>query len=546
MTKLFRNKQRFKTLTIIVGSFFLLLLLFGAFHYSKGNRINTYLKARSATSGPVFENIKEYLVWEDTNEQITNDEARFTHFRRYNQKELAQKAKELKEAGPESPIQVVSVGRRFLIFPDYRIALKPMDLTIQTNVPQVDVLLNQKKVAVSDSEAFSVKLDRLPMADYTASINGQHNGRKIKVKKTYDGQNPVLDLSVTFKTFTVTSNVKEGELYFDDNRVGTLKEGEFQVQDYPVTEGAEAYITKTFPDGDLTSSKHPLAGIEDGGHLEILVDNLLDEEKAGQILVSVFDQLIQYLSTGQDAATLGSVFEAGASNDFYRGLKESIKAKFQTDSRRASSLSIPSILLTKMTQVGKESYLLDFTATYEFMYDKATDPAKQTSGRISQELTGKMTLKKVGEVYLVSQSGPKNITVANENNQVKAPSVFPENMLGTWTEQREDASISVTIAEDGTITTKVDYKAGNRPSQTKTAKITKVEDKGNGLYLYTPDVGSDVGALAPGGGLGGVNVKYAYGFKVSGNTANPIVWQAGTDSDFDYSKPLPGLSLTKQ
>ncbi|TYK91723.1 hypothetical protein E0F67_10290, partial [Streptococcus pyogenes] len=179
---------------------------------SKGNRINTYLKARSATSGPVFENIKEYLVWEDTKEQITNDEARFTHFRRYNQKELAQKAKELKEAGPESPIQVVSVGRRFLIFPDYRIALKPMDLTIQTNVPQVDVLLNQKKVAVSDSEAFSVKLDRLPMADYTASINGQHNGRKIKVKKTYDGQNPVLNLSVTFKTFTVTSNVKEGEL----------------------------------------------------------------------------------------------------------------------------------------------------------------------------------------------------------------------------------------------------------------------------------------------------------------------------------------------
>lgn len=127
-------------------------------------------------------------MWEDTKEQITNDEARFTHFRRYNQKELAQKAKELKEAGPESPIQVVSVGRRFLIFPDYRIALKPMDLTIQTNVPQVDVLLNQKKVAVSDSEAFSVKLDRLPMADYTASINGQHNGRKIKVKRPMMGR----------------------------------------------------------------------------------------------------------------------------------------------------------------------------------------------------------------------------------------------------------------------------------------------------------------------------------------------------------------------
>lgn len=70
MTKLFRNKQRFKTLAIIVGSFFL-LLLFGAFHYSKGNRINTYLKARSATSGPVFENIKVFGVgrYQGTNYQ---------------------------------------------------------------------------------------------------------------------------------------------------------------------------------------------------------------------------------------------------------------------------------------------------------------------------------------------------------------------------------------------------------------------------------------------------------------------------------------------
>ncbi|MGT2935561.1 zinc ribbon domain-containing protein [Streptococcus castoreus] len=545
MANLFHNR-RFKITMTIFGSLVLLFLIFGAFHYSKGNRINAYLQARAAPSGSVFENIKEYLVWADTNEQMTNDDAKYTNFTRFSKSDLAIKRQDLKAANSDSAVYVKSVGRRFWIFPDYRIAIKPMALTIRTNVPNVDVLLNDKKVTVSNSEDFSVKLERLPTADYTASINGYHNERKINVKKTFDGTHSVLDLSVTFKNFSVTSNVKEGELYFDENRVGTLREGKFQVDHYPVTDTAQAYIKKTFPDGDLKSSKHPLVEVAEGSNLEIMVSNLLNEEKAGQLLVSAFDQLMGFLNTGQDSTTLGNVFEAGANNDFYKGLKESIKSKFQTDTRKATSLNIPSILLNKMTQIGKTSYLLDFSAIYEFVYDKSTDPAKQTSGYIRQELTGKMTLKKVGAHYLVSQTGSKNITVTNETNHVKGPSIFPESLLGTWTGQKEAFSVSMTLAKDGTITTKFDFKDGRRANETKTAKITKVQEKGNGLFLYTPDPSSDIGALIPGAGLGGVNVKYAYGFRVNGNTASPIVWQAASNSAFDYSKPMVGMTLTKQ
>ena len=50
-------------------------------------------------------------------------------------------------------------------------------------------------------------------------------------------------------------------------------------------------------------------------------ENLLDEASAGQILVSAFDQLISYLSTGQDSSTVSTVFEDGANNEFYKGLK---------------------------------------------------------------------------------------------------------------------------------------------------------------------------------------------------------------------------------
>lgn len=544
MTRFFQKKQA-KSLAIGFVSLFVVLIGYGAFHYSKANRINAYLQARSSGSGQVLENIKEYLVWADTNEQLTNDQARYTSFKRYSKAELVSKRQQLQTATAADDMYVKSVGRKFLIFPDYRIAVKPVALTIKTNVPNVDILLNHKKIAVSQSEDFSTTIERLPAADYRASINGYYKDRKIKVSKTYDGKNHTLDLRVTFKTFTVTSNVRDGELYVDGERVETLKAGQLQLEEYPVTETAKAYIKKTFPDGELTSSKHALAPVAEGSQLEINIDHLLTEEQAGQVLVAAFDQLLTYLNQGQDPAGPSPVFEQGANNAFYKGLKDSIKAKFQTDTRKASRLSIPSILLSKLTQIGKQSYLVDFTAVYDFVYDKETDPEKGTSGNVRQDLTGKLTLKKSGDSYLVSQSGPKNITVASEKNQVK-PSIFPEGLVGTWIGHRSDMTFTMILAKDGSITTTIGNKNGNGSQTTKSAKITKVEEKGDGLFLYTVAPDADIAALVPGGGLGGVNVKYAFGVKWSGDVATIVVWQTANNAAFDYSKPMLGPDMKKQ
>ncbi|MBM9832948.1 hypothetical protein IAG15_17550, partial [Enterococcus faecalis] len=147
-----------------------------------------------------------------------------------------------------------------------------------------------------------------------------------------------------------------------------------------LTDSAKAYVKKKFSDGDLKSQKQALASIADGDTVALNVDNLLDNETAGKVLVSAFDQMILYLNAGQDSSTVSTVFEDGGNNDFYKGLKESIKAKMQTDSRKATSLTVPNITLTSLSQVGKETYVAGFTATYDFHYDKSTDTEKQTSG----------------------------------------------------------------------------------------------------------------------------------------------------------------------
>ncbi|MGT2887932.1 zinc ribbon domain-containing protein [Streptococcus didelphis] len=544
--KTFLQKKWVKISSISIGLLLFILLIFASYYYSKTNYINRYVKARSIHNGRVFENIKEYVIWDDNNEKITNDEALYATFHRINPDHAQEVKKQLKEADSSDQVYIKSIGRKFLVFPDYRIAMKPLSLTLKTNLKGVDILLNHKKVTTTSSEDFSTTLKRLPISDYTASISGTYQGKRIDVKKTYDGKDNVLDLSVIFKTFTVTSNLKDSELYFDDNRIGTLKEGQYQVSDYPVTRKSKAYVKKHFPDGELVSKKLTLADHPDNSDLKLDIDNLLTEEEAGKYLLSAFNYLLTYINTGQDDTHLAELFEQGANNDFYKGLKESIKGKMEMDQRKASSLSIPSVALNNLTQVGKETFLLDFSAVYNFMYDKATDPEKGTSGHITHDLNGKLTLKKAGSKYLISQSGTKNISVTAEKNNVKAPSVFPEALLGSWTGQKDDTTYTLTISEDGNIRKKVSFKDPKKPAEESSAKVTKVDEKPGRNYQLTFENEKDSAIIIIGGGIGGSGIKYAFGLHQDGKTLTPIIWQAGEHAEFDFSKPLPGLALNKE
>lgn len=530
--------------SLIVGIVLLSFVIWGSLHYSKSRIIDRYIAAYS-DSGDTFENIKGFLIWSDTAEQITNDEAKYAEFTALDASEAQQLSKELKNADESSDYFVKRVGSRWGIFPNYKIAFKPMDLTIKTNVDKVDILLNKKKVVTTNSEDFSIQLERLPIADYTASISGLYKGKKLELSRNYDGQDKVLDLTVSFKNFTVTSNIKDGELYFDDTRVGSLSNGKYEVSDYPLTDAAQAYVKKKYSDGDLRSKEVALSSITEGATVALDVDKLLDEDTAGKVLISTFDQLIAYLNQGQDPSDLSTVFEGGAQNDFYKGLKESVSAKMLTDKRRATSITIPSIWVNNMTQVGKESYLLDFSATYDFYYDESTDSAKRTQGDIIQELVGQVTLKKSGDSYVVSKSGQKSITVTSEENRLKAASIFPEDLIGTWSGKEQGNTITMTFAEDGTVNLKIDFKDDKTPDTNRSAKVTKVEDKGNGLYQYVYDDGADVSAFVV-GGIGGVGVKYTYGVQINGSSIKPVVWQTNVNDDFDFSHPLEGQTLTKQ
>ncbi|MCW1063403.1 hypothetical protein OJ587_12245, partial [Streptococcus anginosus] len=79
-----------------------------------------------------------------TGESITNDEANYANFEPLSKSEARKLGQEIKEGNKNDSMYLKRVGSRLGIFPDYRIANKPMSLTLKTNVPKLDVLLNQK------------------------------------------------------------------------------------------------------------------------------------------------------------------------------------------------------------------------------------------------------------------------------------------------------------------------------------------------------------------------------------------------------------------
>lgn len=123
---------------------------------------------------------------------------------------------------------------------------------------------------------------------------------------------------------------------------------------------------------------------------------------------------------------------------------------------------------------------------------------------------------------------------------------IPAALVGTWTVQPDpDWLVTITILADGTVT-RVDKSSGYvHYAQPQTAYFNGVYDRGNGYYELVGNNGYNQAIMIP-GGIGGANIKYSFGFQLQGTSLVPVLWQTGTNSEFDYSYPLGGLSLVKQ
>ena len=356
---------------------------YGSFYYSREQVATRYLKA---VKGPVEEGLS-YEVWSDTKKTISSKELT------YQSKKTMSRETSKKELLSGDKMQVV--GREWLIFPKWAVLVDPVDVTVTTNTKGLTVSANDQEVFKTTGTNDKKLLKHLYPGAYTFSAVGTVSGQSINLsQKVTITQSQTVKMNVQYISFSVSSNITDGDLYVGAKKVGSLVNGEAEVSNLAVTGDALVYVKKTFQDKSSIQSDNQVAvsAITDGEKLELDTSKeILDRDTADDLVTAAYYKLESYADYEETPDGLTDVFKNGNQNKFYTDVKATIDSNTTgAKNRGADYIDFSDVDVTKVTQVGKDSYTVDFTVVYTFGYSYSSQ--HRTSGTIKQKLSWSCTV----------------------------------------------------------------------------------------------------------------------------------------------------------
>lgn len=357
--------------------------LIGNHYYSRESVATRYLE----TSGKLDKQL-EYEVWSDSQKPIKESEVSYW--------------KKSKSPKPElvdliSGNTMVEVGRKWLVFPDWKVAVQPADTTISTNTKDMTITINDKQWEKSDSNHFS-KTVRLYPGDYHFSLTGKLDDQEVSTssKQTLKGDEHVA-LDIAYLSFTVNSNLADGDLYIGSKKITRLSNGKADVSNLAVTKNAKISVQKTFEDASkATSNTYLIKDIEDGDSVTLDAKGVLDRDTADQLLTAAYRKLDAYEDNHTTPDGLTDVFQGGATNSMYKDVVNMIETNTtNAKNRPAESISFDDIDVTNVKQVSAKKYVVDFTVVNSFYY--AYDSKFKNSGYYDDKTAWSVTVDYVGK-----------------------------------------------------------------------------------------------------------------------------------------------------
>ncbi len=230
-----------KKILIIAGVVAAVLALagygFGSYYYSRGQVAERY----EAAAKKSFKDSLEYQVWSDTKKEIKTSEVKYTDTKStqaYSKSQLM------------SGERMQKVGRQFLIFPKWRVVVDPGTVDLTVNTADLNVTINGVSYATTDGNNYTAKLNHLYPGTYNFVASGKVNDQDITVSSEENVTSKTeVNLSVEYLSFTVKSNLKDGDLYVGGTKIGTLNSGKLDVNKVAVAGSSAVYVKKNFEDG---------------------------------------------------------------------------------------------------------------------------------------------------------------------------------------------------------------------------------------------------------------------------------------------------------
>ncbi len=341
-----------KKILITLGLVCLLALvvgyIYGNQYFSREAVAQRYLKVANSN----FDKALEFEVWSDTEKPIKKSELTYRNSketRTVTMDKLTSDASQMKK-----------VGNKFFIFPDWRVAIKPASAKISINTKGLELFINDKRVTKADSDSFSQTISRLYPGTYNFVAKGNISGQKVEVSSEEKLTNhSTINLNVKYLSFKVNSNLTDGDLYVGSRKIGTLKDGKYNVTKLAVTDTSKIYVQKSFSGkATLKSEVQSIENVYDGDTISLDAKGVLDRDTADSLITQAYYKLDSYASSHTTPDDLDDIFTSGNHNNFYLDVKNTIDTNTtNAKNRSADSINFSDVDVTKVTQTSPTTNL---------------------------------------------------------------------------------------------------------------------------------------------------------------------------------------------
>lgn len=379
-----------KKILMIAGIVVAILALtgysFGSYYYSRGQVAERYETAAKKS----FKDSLEYQVWSDTKKEIKTSEVKYTDTKNtttYSKSQLM------------SGERMQKVGRQFLIFPKWRVVVDPGTVDLTVNTADLNLTINGVSYGTTDGNNYTAELKHLYPGTYNFVASGKVNDQDITVSSEENVTSRTeVNLSVKYLSFTVKSNLKDGDLYVGGTKVGTLSSGKLDVNKVAVAGSSAVYVKKNFDDGSsIKTETLSIKKISEGQTVTLDADGVLDRDTADRLLTAAYGKFGSYASNHNTTPDgVSDIFLNGTDDTMYKDVIADIdKNTTGAKNRSADSITFSDVDVTDVIQTGEKTFKVTFTAVYDFYY--GYDSKFKSSGDIKDKISWTCNVEYVGD-----------------------------------------------------------------------------------------------------------------------------------------------------
>lgn len=381
-----KSKKILMIAGIVVAVLALTGYSFGSYYYSRGQVAERYETAAKKS----FKDSLEYQVWSDTKKEIKTSEVKYTDTKNtttYRKSQLM------------SGERMQKVGRQFLIFPKWRVVVDPGTVDLTVNTADLNLTINGVSYATTDGNNYTAELKHLYPGTYNFVASGKVNDQDITVSSEENVTSRTeVNLSVKYLSFTVKSNLKDGDLYVGGTKVGTLSSGKLDVNKVAVAGSSAVYVKKNFDDGSsIKTETLSIKKISEGQTVTLDADGVLDRDTADRLLTAAYGKFGSYASNHNTTPDgVSDIFLNGTDDTMYKDVIADIdKNTTGAKNRSADSITFSDVDVTDVVQTGEKTFKVTFTAVYDFYY--GYDSKFKSSGDIKDKISWTCNVEYVGD-----------------------------------------------------------------------------------------------------------------------------------------------------